>query len=1564
MNKRAQIFLLLTLGCVVLAQPLFAQIGNDNPGGVTNEFNGSSYVAGQLDPYTGNARRDIDDIVVAGSIGAYPLKLTRTLSTRGVGGQNQFGNGGGWQHYYTSGMWILDDPNYCEDGHYCGPLGHLQYPGGGGVDFGYDISIDPVTYVYGMNGRHGPIDKLEKISAGHYVLWRGDGGKIVFLGTYVPNGMTLLYAYQIIDPYGQITTLDHDANGRLSRVTEPGGRYLEFFYQTTPNNLVMISMVTANDGRGNVIETVSYDYELVWLVTGNVYRPDYNLRTVHYDDNSQASYVYAASNMDYEANSITWQFDQVVHSCDDPRYAGPMKQIQYQYVQKYELPQDFVGRGLVKAEKNLLGQVVTQITYPTSWDYPHRNQRTETRGDGPSRSFSIGSAWTDFKGQPFTEGANPTAPGWTATDPRQNTTTYETEGIIGAVRKITHPGDNSTVEYTFSDPLNPYFHSAEKDENGYWTYFDRETSNPDVNKRGRVWRIRYPDGSTEEFTYNGLDQVLTHKLRSGGTETFTYDTRGLKQTHYPPATASDLSPEQHPTQYFYYESGANSDRLHHVVDPRGNYTWFEYNQRGQVTKTTFDVGMFTQSGYNADGTLAWTADENHPNASWNESERTRYIYDEYKRVRTVTNPLGETTTNSYEVGLAWLNPLLRTTNSPKTKVTPLGKHIIFDYDENVRKTSQVQGLGTADEAWTLFEYDEVGNLTKTTDPRWKITRFGYDSRNRQISITDALNQQTQIEYDGIGNKLKETRADNAFRSWEYDIPNRTTRAIDWRMSLGEPQVTTTKARDLPIIQNGQYVTIERTTDSKGAVYTFQFDALSRKTSATYPADATGVIRTETYTYDNAGNLKLYKNPGGNYKHMDYADSYDNRNRLRHSSWNNSATDLTANLSIGQEVTMNYDAANRITSIITNSGETTVAYGYDAANRKVTEDQTLAGYPTRQVKTPRDADGNRASLEVTGIYYIAYDYTGRNQLKSIGSFANFTYDPSGNLTNRTGVWLYTNGANFAYDDVNRVTMEEQGDATHVFTTTHYQYDSIGREVARWDHDTGKGDRFGYNAIGQLTSADYNGDQVWNGVALYPTDSLSYNMSPLNRQSVTRNGVTNNYISSAMNQYTNVGLTGLVYDTKFNLTGYGSQTTTFDAANRLISVTGSPSGGGGAHPISSVTKDGDGDSAVNRAGGGGETITGLGGGPSGSFVYDGLGRCVKRTINGVTRLFTYDDWKPMLEWDGSGNWVAWNIYGAGPDEILARNHATNGSLIYKQDHHGNVVALLSWPGVVEKYKYDAFGKPTVMNAAGTELSGTAYGNRFMFQGREYLSELGLYDYRHRTYHPGLGRFLQVDPLGFDAGDMNLFRYCGDDPVDRSDPTGLNWFYTNNKWEWHKGNTYTYKDADGKSHTLKSPYTGLLGANKTGIDKKTGATLYRITLYDQNKRVAEGSAFSGGNGHPATADGVYTIRLDIRDAKGPNSINPSSYLGNPPRYDGIQKMHDFGNYPAIDTYGPIRAMLNERPGGVAGQYFHGQGNGLGYTHGCLSYGTDARFVNHMWNNMGSTRVIVPVNVPFVEP
>ncbi|MGI8821601.1 MAG: RHS repeat-associated core domain-containing protein [Chthoniobacterales bacterium] len=99
------------------------------------------------------------------------------------------------------------------------------------------------------------------------------------------------------------------------------------------------------------------------------------------------------------------------------------------------------------------------------------------------------------------------------------------------------------------------------------------------------------------------------------------------------------------------------------------------------------------------------------------------------------------------------------------------------------------------------------------------------------------------------------------------------------------------------------------------------------------------------------------------------------------------------------------------------------------------------------------------------------------------------------------------------------------------------------------------------------------------------------------------------------------------------------------------------------------------------------------------------------------------------------------------------------------------------VLEQYRYDAFGQPEFHgppiagNPGGALLTGgTLVNNRFLFTGREWVARYGFYEYRNRAYNPTLGRFMSEDPKGFAAGDRNLFRYCGGDPVNRTDPTGL--------------------------------------------------------------------------------------------------------------------------------------------------------------------------------------------------
>jgi len=58
--------------------------------------------------------------------------------------------------------------------------------------------------------------------------------------------------------------------------------------------------------------------------------------------------------------------------------------------------------------------------------------------------------------------------------------------------------------------------------------------------------------------------------------------------------------------------------------------------------------------------------------------------------------------------------------------------------------------------------------------------------------------------------------------------------------------------------------------------------------------------------------------------------------------------------------------------------------------------------------------------------------------------------------------------------------------------------------------------------------------------------------------------------------------------------------------------------------------------------------------------------------------------------------------------------------------------------------------------------------LFQGREYSAATGLYNFRARWYDPVTGRWLSKDPIGLEGG-LNLYVFCGNDPVNRRDPEG---------------------------------------------------------------------------------------------------------------------------------------------------------------------------------------------------
>jgi RHS repeat-associated protein len=278
------------------------------------------------------------------------------------------------------------------------------------------------------------------------------------------------------------------------------------------------------------------------------------------------------------------------------------------------------------------------------------------------------------------------------------------------------------------------------------------------------------------------------------------------------------------------------------------------------------------------------------------------------------------------------------------------------------------------------------------------------------------------------------------------------------------------------------------------------------------------------------------------------------------------------------------------------------------------------------------------------------------------------------------------------------------------------------------------------------ADLTRRQSWNLDALGNFESLTNN-----------DGTPVTSTHNLQNQVTGVGSASLSFDANGNMTvDEQGRTFIWDAWNRLVEV-----------------KQGS------------TTLV--------ECQYDGLKRRIVEDDGTSERHLYYSDQWQVLEERVGGDTVTQYVWSAVyVDAMILRDRdadANTGNGLEERiyvlhDANYNVTALVDTSGnVLERYYYEAYGRAVYLDDAFALLPDgqSEHAWQHLHQGGRLDSATGNYYFRHRDLSPSLSRWISQDPIGYEAGDANLYRYVGNGPGTLIDPYGLE------EWAWYHPNRY---------------------------------------------------------------------------------------------------------------------------------------------------------------------------------
>ena len=657
----------------------------------------------------------------------------------------------------------------------------------------------------------------------------------------------------------------------------------------------------------------------------------------------------------------------------------------------------------------------------------------------------------------------------------------------------------------------------------------------------------------------------------------------------------------------------------------------------------------------------------------------------------------------------------------------------FDSDVAARVQTLINGKG----ARTDLVLDSRGNVVTERqyldDGTFQDLNREYDSANRLVrEFGPSGVKLREYTYDGNGNVLTSTGADGKSTTFTYNsvrVCNRvetqrdgtqvTTFTYDASCNLVSATAPDGSVTRIAYTPQGQIASIE---DDAGSTWRWEYDPLGSPSLVTDPFG-----RTIRPTFDANGDLISQTDRNG--RRIDFA--YDAAHRLIRETWNTTPARVTA---------YEYWPDGKLRRAT--DPDSSIQLTYTTLGEVQTVDTSgTPGLPDLRLTYAYDRTGHIASVTDSLGATTTFSYDVLNRLKTIeqaGTLVNskrvdFSYDPAGLLQ---GLRRFANLDGSAEVAATTYEYECEGCADRLAVIRHrriadgalvddirFQRNDSGdiREMA----DAAGQHVYGYDLARQLVSAQhtttggtttetYVYDPVGNRLS---TNLFAYGYSPVGNRLLQDD--------SYVYRYDNEG--NLVEQTSRSS---GATTLyTYDHVNRLIGV-----------------------SQRDAAG----TETG-----HSAYVYDARDRRIQSNENGVVRRYAYDGLNPFLKFDASGQIVSRRLYADGPDKILA-DESAGTTRWFLTDHLGTVRDLLSNDGsVLAHYAYDSYGQ-AIASAAGVD-------NDLRFTGRENSASTELLYLRARYYSPRLGRFISEDPIGFAGGDVNIYRYAQNSPINLFDLSG---------------------------------------------------------------------------------------------------------------------------------------------------------------------------------------------------